>query len=112
MDYREEIRAMRKTNGHMLSLTPEFGKILGDFHQKAAEGRALSNKHKELISLGIAISIRCDACILGHVESALRHGATIEEIVEVGEVALSMAGGPAMLYAAKAVECAEQLMKK
>jgi alkylhydroperoxidase/carboxymuconolactone decarboxylase family protein YurZ len=39
---------------------------------------------------------------------ALVHGATSEEIAETIAVAISMGGGPALMYAAHALEALEQ----
>jgi AhpD family alkylhydroperoxidase len=43
--------------------------------ESLADG-ALGRKHKELITLGIAITARCDACIAYHVHDALSAGVT------------------------------------
>ena len=42
--------------------------------ETVAEGE-LSTKMKELIALGIAISVRCDGCVSYHVHDALSAGA-------------------------------------
>jgi AhpD family alkylhydroperoxidase len=68
----------------------------------------LSEKHKELMSLGIGIAIRCDGCIAFHTHEALANGATVEEISETIGVAIAMGGGPALMYAAHALEALEQ----
>ena len=55
-----------------------FGKM---HHAAIAEG-ALTPKVKELIALGIAITVRCDGCIAFHVHDALEAGATRAEMTE------------------------------
>lgn len=54
----------------------------GQLHKQAMAGGALSTKLKELITLAISITARCEGCIAVHVRAALRAGATREEIVE------------------------------
>lgn len=59
---------------------------------------ALSEKHKELISVAIGLTIRCEYCVVVHVYHAYKAGATKEEIMEAGLVAITMGGGPVMTY--------------
>jgi len=74
----------------------------------ALEAKALDTKTKELIALGIAVAIRCDACVAFHAEAALRHGATREEVMEAVGMAIYMGAGPSVMYAAQAVEAFDQ----
>jgi len=55
-------------------------------------------KEKELIAVGISVGLRCIPCIYAHTRSALKLGATPEEIMEAAAVAILMAGGPGMAY--------------
>jgi len=59
---------------------------------------ALNAKTKELIALATAITSHCHWCIAFHVKNALAQGATKEEILETGWVAVLMGGGPALMY--------------
>lgn len=68
-----------------------------------AEG-ALSEKHKELIALGISVSQRCAGCIGFHVKALRRLGTTQAEFEEALNVAVYMGGGPALMYAAEALQ--------
>ena len=45
-----------------------------DLHRDALLEGALSTTVKELISLGIAITVRCDGCIAYQIHDALRAG--------------------------------------
>jgi AhpD family alkylhydroperoxidase len=74
----------------------------------ALGGKALDPKTKELIALGIAVAIRCDACVAFHAESAVKRGATREEVMEAMGMAIYMGAGPSVMYAAKAVEAFDQ----
>lgn len=68
----------------------------------------LSAKVKELISLSIAVTCRCDGCIAFHVHDALKGGATREEIVESIGIAILMGGGPSVMYGCEALEALGQ----
>lgn len=69
----------------------------------------VSIKHKELIATGIAISARCDGCIAAHVASALKAGATRQELIETIDVAVLMGGGPAVTYGIQALAAVDEL---
>jgi AhpD family alkylhydroperoxidase len=65
-------------------------------------------KHKELIALGISVSQRCSACIGFHTKALVKLGATRQEVEEALGVAVYMGGGPALMYAAEALQAWEQ----
>jgi AhpD family alkylhydroperoxidase len=69
---------------------------------------ALSEKHKELIALGISVSQRCAGCIGFHVKTLRRLGTTQAEFEEALGVAIYMGGGPSAMYAAEAMQAWEQ----
>lgn len=64
----------------------------------------LDPKTRELISLAVAVTTRCDGCITVHVGEALKHGASREEIAEALGVAVAMNAGAAMVYSARAMD--------
>ena len=76
-----------------------------------AEG-AISEKHKELIALGISVSQRCAGCIGFHVKALRRLGATQAEFEEALGVAVYMGGGPALMYAAEALQAWAEFAQK
>jgi pyruvate dehydrogenase E2 component (dihydrolipoamide acetyltransferase) len=59
---------------------------------------ALEQKYKYLIAVGIAVAEHCHWCIGANVKSALAHGATKEQVMEAGWVAVQMGGGPSLAY--------------
>lgn len=65
---------------------------------------ALSEKHKELVALGISVAQRCAGCIAFHVKALRRLGTTRAEFEETLGVAVYMGGGPALMYAAEALQ--------
>jgi len=59
---------------------------------------ALEQKYKYLIAASIAVASHCHWCIAANVKNALAHGATKEQIMEAGWVAVQMGGGPSLAY--------------
>lgn len=68
-----------------------------------------SGADKELMAVAIAVAKGCEDCILFHVDGAKRHGADERALVEALEVAIEMGGGPAMMYAGKALAAFREL---
>lgn len=60
----------------------------------------LDAKTKELISIGIALVVHCEHCVVYHGYKALEAGATRQEIMEAAMVAVTMGAGPAMTMVA------------
>ncbi len=79
-------------------------------HKSATADGAISRKTKELIALGVAMTVNCDGCIAYHVKDALEAGATPDEIVETIGVVVMMGGGPAVVYGSQALEALEQFL--
>jgi len=73
---------------------------------------ALSKKFKELIAVGISVTIDCESCMQWHIEQAAKVGATKAEILEAIEVGIEMGGGPATVSARFALEVLESIFKE
>ena len=91
---------------------PDTMKAFGAMAMAATQAKALDTKSKELIALGISVAVRCDPCIAFHVESARKHGATRDEVMETVGMAIYMGAGPSVMYAAQAVEAYDQYVAK
>lgn len=105
IDYNAKIKNL------MAELGKEIPNTMGSFskmHEAATKDNALSSKTKELIALGIAITVRCNGCIAFHVNDALKAGAGREEILETIGVAVLMGGGPSVVYGSEAMEALNQ----
>ena len=72
----------------------------GALHDAAFVEGALDIKTKELIALSIAIKRECDGCIAAHGRNLARLGATAEEVAEMIGVAITMNGGPGLVWGA------------
>jgi AhpD family alkylhydroperoxidase len=68
-----------------------------------AEG-AIPAKTKQLIAVAVAHVTQCPYCIRGHTSSALKQGATAEEIMEAIWVAAEMRAGAAYAHSALALD--------
>ena len=99
---RNQLRALNKT-------IPDTTRAFGALGKAVKEGGTLDFKTKEFVALGIAVSQRCEACIVLHVDTLIKAGATREEVGDVLAMTIQMGGGPAMMYAAKALECYDEL---
>lgn len=87
---------------------PEVMKGFAKLHREALDDGAIPAKTKELIALAIGVATQCTGCITLHVHSAMRAGATKDEIAEAVGVAVLMGGGPAAIYGIDALEALEQ----
>jgi AhpD family alkylhydroperoxidase len=80
----------------------------GALARNAMSAGTLGEKDKELIALGISVSQRCAGCIGFHVKALRRLGATRAEFEEALGVVVYMGGGPALMYAAEALQAWDQ----
>jgi AhpD family alkylhydroperoxidase len=65
---------------------------------------AVPAKHKILSALAIVVATKCEPCIKGYTKMAYESGATLDELVEYMNVALTEAGCPAEQWTLKALE--------
>ncbi|HEY4979192.1 MAG TPA: carboxymuconolactone decarboxylase family protein [Candidatus Acidoferrum sp.] len=95
----------------LLKTIPEFGKLSPDSvkgYQTLSNANSanshLGEKTRQLISLAVAVTTRCDGCITFHSEAALKAGATREEISEALGVAMAMNAGAAFVYSLRVMD--------
>jgi AhpD family alkylhydroperoxidase len=110
-NWKSTLENVKRKTGELVESAPELSKFIEYVHT-AESPNALDTKTKELISLAIAVVIRCEPCILWHCEAAINAGATKEEILDTLKVAVVMGGGPALMYAVKAYEIAKEFLKE
>ncbi len=80
------------------------------FLQKAEAGKALDLRTKELINVGLAVAAQCEWCIAFHVDQAVTAGATRDEVMEAGFMAVVMHGGPAYMYLTPLLESLDECL--
>ena len=109
MDYPAYIAQTRAQSRALAKAIPEAMQGFGGLSKAVKESGTLGVKEKEFVALGIAIAVRCEACIAFHVAALQKAGATREELGDVLAMAIQMGGGPAVMYAGKALDCWDQL---
>lgn len=97
------IQDLRQPTRELREAIPEVWGGFAEMHKHAVADGVLSAKVKELMALAIAVHSECDGCIAYHARSAALRGASVEEVAEAMGVALLMGGGPASVYAPRAL---------
>lgn len=97
------LSAARARSRSLAKALPETMAGFAQLSKAAKAGPALGEKEKEYVALGIAVAMRCEDCILFHVEALRKTGATREELAEVLGMAVQMGGGPSVMYAGRAL---------
>jgi AhpD family alkylhydroperoxidase len=88
---------------------PEAMQGFGQLARAAMAEGAMSAKNKELIALAIGITQHCSGCIGFHVKALHKLQCTRAELEEMLSVCVYMGGGPALMYAAEAVNAWESM---
>lgn len=109
MDYAAFIAETRDKSRALAKAAPETLKGFGALSHAAKSNGVLGVKEKEFVALGIAVAVRCEPCIAFHVEALIKAGASREELADVLSMCIQMGGGPAVMYAGKALDCWDQL---
>lgn len=109
MNWKEKLSDTRGGLRNLNGAIPDAARAFGGLGKAVKEGGVLDFKTKEFIALGISVAVRCEPCISLHVESLVKAGATREELSDVLAMTIQMGGGPSMMYAAKALECYDEL---
>jgi len=103
-DWKNLVSHIKKLFG---SLGKEHPKMLAAYQAlnvASADGGALDAKTRELISLAVAVTTRCDGCIGVHAEAAVANGATEAEVAAALATAIALNAGAAYVYSLHALE--------
>ena len=103
-DYHRQILATLATLGRLSPDTLRGYRTLSDAGTKTQH---LDAKTRELIALAVAVTARCDGCIVVHAKAALQHGATREEMAEALGVAVAVNAGAALIYSTRVLDAAD-----
>jgi AhpD family alkylhydroperoxidase len=106
--YENNASAMKPVRSAM----PDLIKGFGGLHQAAMKAGTLTVLEKELIALAIGLAMRCENCIYAHVQAAMNAGASREQILEAGAVAVLMQGGPTYTYLPRLLESIEAVLER
>lgn len=109
MSYSDLIQKTRGQSRDLAQAAPEAMKGFGSLSTAVKNSGTLGVKEKEYVALGIAVAVRCEDCIAFHVSALIKAGATRAELADVLGMCIQMGGGPAVMYAAKALACWDEL---
>lgn len=109
MDWHAQLKETSENLARFRKVQAGTGQGFTTLHRAAMSDGAIDAKTKELLALAIGIATRCVDCIGFHVQGAIKHGASRDEIAETISVAVMMGGGPAYMYGVKALEAYDQL---
>ncbi len=103
-DAKAGLAAAKARLGGLAKATPALMQAFSGISRVATSAGQFSAAQKELVAVAIAVSKGCEDCILYHLDGARRHGADEAALIEALEIAVEMGGGPAVMYAAKALD--------
>jgi AhpD family alkylhydroperoxidase len=110
MDKLQEIsRKRQEAYAKLRSLKSKVYEAFLHLEEAAFSDGALPKKAKELIAVGISVTIDCESCMQWHIEQAAAAGASMREVLEAVEVGIEMGGGPATVSARFALEVMERV---
>lgn len=112
MHYEQMSTDVRKEAVDLYKALPEVMRSFQGLMSTVGKEGALSTKTKELMALAIAISSKCEGCLVFHIQNAIKHGASREEVAETIAVSIEMGGGPSTVYGGKALAAFDELKGK
>ena len=100
-DYRRQVQGLVAELGRST-----LGTVRGyrELSNAGAAKDLLGAKTRELIALAVAVTRQCDGCITIHMEAALKHGATRDEIAEALGVAIAVNAGATLVFSTRALD--------
>lgn len=102
----------RRTSGNEKVLSQDFlpYKRFYNLDTNAYSDGAVPEKYKELMGLVGSMVLRCNDCILYHIESSVKCGASREEINESMNIALVIGGSIVVPHLRFALTALEELL--
>lgn len=85
----------------------KFLQAWSQLSSQSKKAGVLDVKQKELICVALSVAAHCSYCIASHVKKAVELGATRDEILETGFVAVSMGGGPSLAYLTEVIQACD-----
>ena len=104
LDWNEYQKQIGSELAEFMKLTPDSVRGYQTLSSANAKSTHLGEKVRQLISLAVAVTTRCDGCITVHTSEALKAGATKDEIAEALGVAMAMNAGAALIYSLRALD--------
>lgn len=97
--------------GELAGINPHMVQGVQAAHAAMVASGQLGAKVHALIALAVAVTTRCDGCIVTHSQKALDAGATKEEIAEALGTAIALNAGAAMVYSGRVLDAVDALGK-
>ena len=107
LDWNEYQKEVGGRLGELSKLSPDTLKGYLTLSGANVKTTLLGEKTRQLISLAVAVTTRCDGCIVFHSDAALKAGASREEISEALGVAVAMNAGAALIYSTRVLDAVE-----
>ena len=89
--------------------------VIDGFSQMSSASRsedaALDLKTLKLISTAIAVVLRCEPCILSHLEDCVDLGITRQELTAALNITALMQGGPGYAYSGFALQAFDEMLE-
>jgi AhpD family alkylhydroperoxidase len=104
MDWNVYEQQVLSTVGELAKLSPDTVRGYSVLSAANSKNGHLDPKTRQLISLAVAVTTRCDGCITIHSHEAYKLGATREEISEALGVAVAMNAGAALVYSTRVLD--------
>src|SRR5271170_6239286 len=98
LDWNEYQKELGARIGELMKLSPDTVRGYQTLSAANSKTGKLDEKTRQLISLAVAVTTRCDGCIVVHTEAAVKAGATKDEIAEALGVAMAVNTGAALIY--------------
>lgn len=92
-------------------LVPRIREAFQTFSKNVFTDGAISGKTKQLIAVAVAHVTQCQFCIEGHTKLALKHGASMDEILEAIWVAVEMRAGASLAHSSIAIKTMKESME-
>ena len=109
LNWKEYRQGVKTTVSQMAKYAPEAVKGYVALSTSGGKAKHIDGKTRELISLAVAVTTKCDGCIASHVEAAISHGVSREELSEALGIAIAMNAGGALVYSTRAIDCYESM---
>jgi AhpD family alkylhydroperoxidase len=104
MNHHHEVaNDLRQPTRDLRTAIPDTWAGFAALHSSAMAQGALPTRIKELMALVVGVIEHCDGCIAYHARAAASAGASDAEVAEALGVALLMGGGPASVWAPRAL---------
>jgi AhpD family alkylhydroperoxidase len=104
LDWNEYQKEIGSRLAEFMKATPDSVRGYQMLSNANSKTTHLGEKMRQLISLAVAVTTRCDGCIVVHTDAALKAGATKDEIAEALGVAMAMNTGAALIYSLRVMD--------